>query len=240
MRAIHEPEGAFVCRPPDEHILSDYSQLFALEGPLPDRKLKSAFDKLGSALGLILAAPVFAGLSLAGLIEGTLIPKNRGPLVYSYKACSGGRTFDKYKIRTIKTQYVDSELAARGSWHAYAAEWNPDALTYTGRLVKALYLDELPQLYNIFRGDMSFVGPRPLALHHYQRDLAQGNVNRKLLKAGLLGPGQALKGTEDFGRANPEYEYVQAHLTLSGPALAWLDVKLIARGLWVVCRARGL
>ena len=56
---------------------------------------------------------------------------------------------------------------------------------------------------------MSFVGPRPLSIIHYERDLAQGNVSRKLIKGGLLGFGHIHKGTSEMGNPQFEYEYIK-------------------------------
>jgi len=235
-----EPKQAFHCRPPDDRLRERYKHIFALRGPLPERKLKSAFDRTLALIGLVLTSPIFAVLLLGYLVEGLFIRDNRGPPFVSYRAMSAGREFPKYKFRTIKIGCVDQEAARRGDWHAYAGEWTPASLTYVGRFVKKTYLDELPQLWNILRGDMSFVGPRPLATHHYQRDLAQGNVSRMLLKGGLVGQGQALKGTADLGSPEAEYDYIDQYLSLSAVGLLWHDIKIMGRSLKVVFEAKGL
>ena len=80
-------------------------------------------------------------------------------------------------------------------------------------------------------GNMSIVGPRPLAVHHYERDLAQGNVTRSLLKGGLLGLGHVNKGTKEIGTPVYEYEYIDQYLKLSSLGLLWLDLEIIGRGL---------
>lgn len=237
---MQEPESAFSCSPPDQHIRAEYGKLFGLEGPLPTPASKLFFDRSVSLVALLLALPILAMLYLATRIEGWLRPQRRGPFIVGYRAATAGKPFKKLKICTLRWDVVDRELARNGDWHAYAAESQPNSLTSVGRVVKALYLDELPQLYSIVRGDMSLVGPRPLAWHHYERDIGQGNVTRRLIKAGLLGPNQALKGTADFGAAKPEYAYLQAHLERSGLSLLWIDLKLILRGILVVFRARGL
>lgn len=234
-----EPAEAFVCRPPSQNTREEFPHVFALSQPLPERWIKLLFDKTVALIALTLLSPVIGLLWLANLVEGWLIPENRGPFVFSYVAGSAGRQFRKHKIRQIKVGEIDAELAAQGLWHAYAREWSPESRTYVGRLVKALYLDELPQLWDILRGKMSFVGPRPLSWHHYERDLAQGNVSRMLLKGGLLGPGQALKGTASRGDPHGDLAYVDACMTRSSLGLLWLDLQIIGAGIGVVFRARG-
>ena len=87
---------------------------------------------------------------------------------------------------------------------------------------------------------MSIVGPRPLAILHYERDLKQGNISRKLLKGGLLGLGHIMKGKPDFGDPIYEYEYIHKYLSSTDLGLLILDLKIIYRGLVVVFKGKGL
>lgn len=235
-----EPKEAFPYKPPSEEIKNKYQHVFALKKPLDDRLPKLIFDKVVAALALLVASPVLLLLWVAYLIEGLIIPENKGPMFFSYNAVSAGKIIPKYKIRLIKTSYIDKEGAARGDWHAYSAEWTPESRTYVGRFVKKFYLDELPQFYSILRGDMSVVGPRPLAVHHYQRDLEQGNVTRFLIKGGLLGLGHVMKGTPEMGNPVFEYEYIDKYMNLSPLGLLWLDLKIIGRGVKVIFQGKGL
>jgi lipopolysaccharide/colanic/teichoic acid biosynthesis glycosyltransferase len=235
-----EPEEAFVYKPPDDDTKKKYQHIFALKQPLEDKLLKLLFDKVTAGFALFLSTPVFAALYLAYLVEGLIIPESKGPLFFSYIASTAGKKFHKYKIRLIKTSYIDQQAAKRGDWHAYSAEWTPESRTYVGRFVKKFYLDELPQFYNILRGDMSVVGPRPLAWHHYQRELEQGNVSRKLLKGGLVGLGHIMKGTTDMGNPVFEYEYIENYMTVSPLGLLWLDLKIIGKGIRVMFEGKGL
>ncbi|HKW37205.1 MAG TPA: sugar transferase [Burkholderiales bacterium] len=234
-----EPQEAFPYKPPDETIKQKYGHIFELDKPLRERFLKVVFDKTAASLLLTAASPILLLLKIAYTVEGWLIPENGGPMFFSYNAVSAGKVFPKYKIRLIKTKYIDPEGAKRGDWHAYAAEWTPDSRTHVGRFVKSFYLDELPQFYNILRGDMSIVGPRPLAVHHYERDRRQGNVTRFLVKGGLLGLGHVMKGTPEMGNPVYEYEYVDRYLRSSAVGLLWLDLSIIARGVRVVLQGKG-
>jgi lipopolysaccharide/colanic/teichoic acid biosynthesis glycosyltransferase len=235
-----EPKGAFIYEPPSDEVRQRYAEVFALTEPLPDRLLKTLFDR-ACALGALAATwPVFVTLFVANAVEGTFIPEHHGDFIISYKAVSKGRVFPKYKIRVIKSESIDPRAANAGDWHGFAAEWTPKSRTHVGALTKKLYLDELPQLLNVLLGHMSMVGPRPLAQHHYERDLAQGNVARKLIKAGLLGPNQALKGTDRFGDPSVEHDYVEKYMKLGPLALLVHDLKIIAKCLKVMAEAKGL
>ncbi|MBI1751817.1 MAG: sugar transferase [Acidobacteria bacterium] len=235
-----EPKEAFPYKPPTQEIRDKYPHIFALQKPLPTRLPKQVFDKLVAGFLLLVASPFLLLLKAAYLIEGWIIPENKGPMFFSYNAMSAGKVFPKYKIRLIKTKYIDPVGAAKGDWYAFSAEWTPDSRTHVGHFAKKFYMDELPQFYSILIGDMSLIGPRPLAVHHYERDRAQGNVTRFLIKGGLLGLGHVHKGTPEMGNPIYEYEYIDRYMNSSAFGLLWLDLVIIGRGIKVILQGKGL
>jgi lipopolysaccharide/colanic/teichoic acid biosynthesis glycosyltransferase len=206
---------------------------------LPGRFFKVLFDKMMAFLLLFAAAPVLLLLKIAYLIEGLLIPENAGPMFFYYNGMSAGKIIPKYKIRLIKMKYINPEGAKRHDWIAYSAEWSPDSRTHVGHFVKKYYLDELPQFWSVLIGDMSIVGPRPLSVLHYERDKAQGNVTRSLLKGGILGLGHINKGTAEMGNSIYEYEYADQYLTRSSFGLMRLDLWIIWKGFIIILKGGG-
>jgi lipopolysaccharide/colanic/teichoic acid biosynthesis glycosyltransferase len=239
MNQIKEPAEAFPYKPPTDEIRRRYPHIFELTEPLPPRFFKVAFDKLVAVIVLTVSLPVFLVLKIAYLIEGWLVPENKGPMLFHYNAISAGRVIPKYKLRLIKTKYIEPEGAKRGDWIAYSAEWTPDSRTYVGQFVKKFYLDELPQFWSVLIGDMSIVGPRPLSVMHYERDRAQGNVTRFLLRGGLLGLGHINKGPAEMGNPIYEYEYVDQYLRRSSFRLLLLDLWIIWKGILVIVKGGG-
>ena len=237
---ISEPKEAFLYKAPDETIKEKYKKIFEIKKTLKAPIIKVIFDKVVSVIILFISLPTFFFLYFFNLIEGFLIPENRGSLFFYYYAVSGGEIFKKYKIRLIKEKYIDKELRAKGDWHAFSREWTPESRTYLGRFVKKFYLDELPQFYCVLKGDMSVIGPRPLAVHHYERDLQQGNVARTLIKGGILGLGHIMKGTPEMGKADFEYEYISRYINSSSLSLLLFDMTIMWKGVLVVLKGKGL
>lgn len=235
-----EPKEAFLYQPPDEYVKEKFQHIFHISKPLDICITKYLFDKMAAILVLFISCPFFCFLKLLYFIEGCLIPENKGPMFFSYKAVSAGKVFSKYKIRLIKMKYIDKKGAERGDWNAFSAEWSRESRTYAGQFVKKYYLDELPQFYNVLIGDMSIVGPRPLAVHHYERDLQQGNVARFIMKAGLIGLGHVRKGTPEMGQPMYEYEYIDQYLKRSALGVLLFDLQIIWKGIKVIIQGKGL
>lgn len=234
-----EPLEAFPYKAPNAMVKEKYADLFLLSKPVKVGLIKNTFDKLVAIIILVFCTPIIALLFLFNLLEGLIIPENRGPLFFYYNAISQGRLFKKWKIRIIKMSYIDMDLRKRGDWHAYKKEWMPEARTHMGSFVKKFYLDEIPQFFSVLSGDMSIVGPRPLAIHHYDRDLAQGNVTRKLLRGGLLGLGHINKGTAEMGNPIYEYEYLDYCVNKSTWQIFKLDIKIICKGVILIFKGGG-
>jgi len=236
---MNKLDKAFPYRPPSDFIKKKYSYIFSLKNQLSPRILKLFFDKIISIIILLFCIPILILLKVFFVIEGLFIKENSGPMLFSYNAVSQGKVFPKYKIRLIKTKFIEPEGAKRGDWIAYSAEWNKNSRTYVGSFVKKFYLDEIPQFWNVLRGDMSIVGPRPLAIIHYERDLDQGNITRKLLKGGLLGLGHIMKGKPEFGNPIYEYEYIDQYIKRTELGLLLLDLTIIWRGFILIIKGGG-
>ena len=234
-----EPKEAFPYTPPTEEIKQKYAHIFELSQPLPPRFFKWVFDKVVAFTLLMLSLPILLLLKIAYVVEGVLVPETRGPMFFFYWGMSGGRKMKKWKLRLIKMRYIEPEGAARNDWIAFSAEWTPESRTRVGAFVKKWYLDELPQFWSVLIGDMSVVGPRPLSVLHYERDRAQGNVTRFLLKGGLLGLGHINKGTSEMGNSEYEYEYVEEYLTRSSFGLLRLDLWIVWKGINVILKGGG-
>jgi sugar transferase (PEP-CTERM system associated) len=113
------------------------------------RFVKRMLDLSFSIILALVSAPFMALTAVAIRLDSP------GPLLYSQERVGeNGRLFNIYKFRSMRT---DAELAGKPVW----ARDNDDRITRVGRLIRKTRLDELPQLWNVMRGDMSFVGPRP-------------------------------------------------------------------------------
>tara|TARA_B100001063_G_scaffold56039_1_gene49956 strand:+ start:17294 stop:18028 length:735 start_codon:yes stop_codon:yes gene_type:complete len=234
-----EPIEAFPYKKPPQEIKEKYAHIFKIDEPLSSRIFKTIFDKSVALVFLIISFPILLTLKVFYLIEGLLIPENRGPMFFFYWAISGGKKIKKWKIRLIKEKFIDAEGAKRHDWIAFSAEWSEESRTFTGSFAKKWYLDELPQFWSVFIGDMSIVGPRPLSEIHYERDCKQGNVTRTLLKGGLLGLGHIHKGTKEMGNSVYEYEYLDQYLNLSSFRLLCLDLWIIWKGILLILKGGG-
>ena len=171
-------------------------------------------------------------------LDMLLVPRDRGSFLYPERRISRGREFDLLKLRTLRAEVV-ADLGPEP--HARLSEAVDANLTRAGRLLKRWYLDELPQLVNILRGEMSLVGPRPWPVAMVREQVAQGLDYRNHVQAGWTGPAQVTKGSEDpVSYAELDLGYVEACRTWRAPKLVRYDLRLLLATLGVVLRGQGL
>jgi len=188
---------------------------------------------------LVALSPVFTFLFIAMGIDMLRCSRDRGPWLYREERISRGRVFDLLKFRTLRRAALagmDSES------HARMLEADERNLTWAGRrLLKPWYLDELPQLWNVVRGDMSLVGPRPWPLPMVANQVAQGLTYRNEFVAGWTGPVQVEKGiTEPADYQQLDLGYVRACREDRAAAIVRRDVVLLWRTVRVLARGEGL
>jgi lipopolysaccharide/colanic/teichoic acid biosynthesis glycosyltransferase len=189
---------------------------------------KRLIDVLLAGTGILVSAPLWA------LIAAAIKLDSNGPVFYGQERVGeGGRIFRVLKFRSM----IDD--AEKGVGPKAAEEHDP-RITRVGRVLRATAMDELPQLWNIFRGDMSFVGPRALRPEEIDVDTAgrsvplqaiPGFAARSAVPPGLTGIAQIYARRDVSRRQKFRFDrlYVRRQSML-------LDLRLIALSFWITAR----
>jgi lipopolysaccharide/colanic/teichoic acid biosynthesis glycosyltransferase len=202
-------------------------------GSIPVRPIpwaKRALDVALSGAGLVISAPLW------GLIAAAVKFEDGGPVFFGQERVGeGGRIFRALKFRSM----IPDAEAVVGALQA--SEHDP-RITRVGRVLRATAMDELPQLWNIFRGDMSFVGPRALRPgeietggdgRHVAMEEIEGYVERHSVRPGLTGIAQVF-AARDVPR---RYKFKYDRIYVANQSLV-LDIWLITLSFWITFRGR--
>jgi len=189
--------------------------------------MKRLFDSALAVIGLVVSAPV--SLVCASLIK----IEDGGPVFYTQERVGrSGRVFRAWKFRSMRP---DAE-SGTGPLQARPADAR---VTRVGRILRATAIDELPQLWNILRGDMSFVGPRALRPGEIESEGHQlvaleavpGYGQRIAVRPGLTGIAQVY-APRDIPRRN-KFKYDALYVRQQS---FWLDIRLILLSFWISFR----
>ena len=181
--------------------------------------IKRAFDIFASAVGLILASPFMAVIALAVRSDG-------GPAIYRQtRLTKDGKEFQIMKFRSMRTDAEKDGVARLSTGD------NDDRVTRVGRIIRMLRLDELPQLINVFRGDMSLVGPRPERPEiaaQYEAEMPEFRL-RLQAKAGITGYAQVYGqyNTTPYHKLQLDLMYIAHPSLLQDLKILFATVKII-------------
>lgn len=194
------------------HLFDTSLLLFRNKGLTIDQRfIKRAFDIVASLIAIILSSPFMLVIAICIKLY------DRGPVFFTQERLTENkRVFKIIKFRSMRVEKEDTEYCMTRK--------NDERVTPVGKVVRALHLDELPQLFNIFKGDMSFVGPRPECpqiAEQYCEIIPEFNYRLKV-KAGLTGFAQV------YGKYNTTpYDKVKMDLTYIENYSFLLDIKLM-------------
>jgi len=173
--------------------------------------MNRALDLAGAALGLALASPFLGAAAVAIKLD------DRGPVLYRQRRVGkDGREFELLKLRTM---VAGAERQGAG----WAVDRGDPRITRAGRVLRRLSLDEVPQLWNVLRGEMSLIGPRPTLA--YQVEQYSPRQRRRLdVRPGITGWAQVQ------GRASlPWEERIELDVWYVEHRSPWVDLKILAR-----------
>jgi len=200
--------------------------------------LKYAVDRILAAIFVVILSPLM-GIILVGMrIEAFLDSEYRCSPLFKEIRVSQGKPFTMYKFRVLKQSVIRKMTPSDFVWYLQFDRRNT---TRVGKILLKFYLDELPQLFNILKGEMSLVGPRPRILPVYERDLKKGYSASKFLRAGVTGLHQLTKssGKPDSDPVQSEVYYEKCKIY--GPIrLLLYDIEILAKTLLIIVAAKGL
>jgi len=196
-----------------------------------DALMKTALDYVSALVGTVVLAPVF-------LVIALLVRRDSpGPAIYRRRVVGlYGRRFDAYKFRTMVPDagaYLEAHPELKKEWERNGKIQEDPRITRVGRILRRYSLDELPQLFNVLRGEMSLVGPRmitPAELSHFGR----WRHNLLTVKPGLTGLWQ-VSGRSDISygeRVRLDMQYIRNYTI-------WSDLKLLFNTVRAVLKGQG-
>lgn len=210
------------------HVVAFSSRLFDYRMVM----IKRLVDIMGSLIGLFIT--VIIGIFLAPI----LLLESKGPLIFCQKRVGvNGRIFNFYKFRSM---YADAEerkkeLMAQNEMQGLMFKMENDPrITKTGAFIRKTSIDELPQFWNVLKGDMSLVGTRPPTLDEYQQ-YSYYQKRRISFRPGITGLWQ-ISGRNDIKEFD---EVVRLDLEYIDNWSLLLDFKIIIRTIWVVLKGSG-
>ena len=200
-----------------------------------DLALKNVLDRLGSALGLVLVLPVLAVIALAVKLDSP------GPVFYTQERL--GKGWRKFRILKFRTMVRDADACLRAYLEANPAaqrEWDEKhkltvdpRITRVGGFLRKFSLDELPQLVNVLKGELSLVGARPIVQAETSQYGDQFEVYIQF-KPGLTGLWQVSGRSDTTFEERVRYDVYYVHNWS-----IWLDLYILLRTVWVVFSRAG-
>ncbi len=199
--------------------------------------IKRTIDVIGSLVGMVLLVPATIAIYIAQKIS----KEDNGPLFYKHiRYGKNGKQFRLYKFRSMcmnadekLKEYLKSNEEARKEFEENQKLQHDPRITKLGNFLRKTSLDELPQMLNILKGEMSFVGPRPVVKREIEK---YGESKEKLLsvKPGLTGYWQV------NGRSNTTYEErMNMELYYVDNCSLWLDIKIFFKTFITVFKKEG-
>lgn len=201
--------------------------------------VKVFFDKFVSAFLLIATLPVSLFIVTAIKVGGMIKKEDRGTVFFIEKRISEGRVFNLYKFRIFKMPAI--KQIGKPGVITKNVENNPENLTTFGRSLKKWGLDELPQLFSILKGDMTLVGPRPAPVNEYEAEVSSGIYRKKVIRTGLTGPVQVMKGTirSKQQEIEADTEYIKRIKNSSQIGALRVDLEILAKTIKVFLKRTG-
>jgi putative colanic acid biosynthesis UDP-glucose lipid carrier transferase len=196
--------------------------LWGEERLVTDRQLKRFFDLLLSGAGLLLISPLLVAIAIAVRLSSP------GPILFMQDRYGlDGRPFKIYKFRTMRVMEAGDTPGLR-----QASRHDP-RVTPVGRVLRCWSLDELPQLFNVLKGEMSLVGPRPHAVEHneHYRQHIPGYMQRHTFKPGITGLAQIQGWRGETTTMQAMAQRIDADLRYARDWSLKLDIKILLKTL---------
>lgn len=208
---------------------------------VPTHPAKRIFDCVVSISILIFFSPLIFLFLVLIFLEHCMRLRPFDPLFYTETRWSEGKEFPLHKFNIFKQEVIDG-MRERGEFiHTKTLERN-NSLLYIGWVLKQIYLDELPQLWNVLVGDMSIVGPRPMNAEVHKELTARGENDKNRIRAGITGHYQASCKLNCNSGSQLELDRYYVEYCAHNPwyKVLLFDMTILYRIIKVIIKARGI